>query len=134
MNRPVKFRAIFDGKIVEHVKWENCNWMYSEDQVHWYFERKHAHTDLAPFTDLTDARGREIYEGDIIQPMQSYKTTGGRENRGRLPKLGKSFCKAGNPHKVEWKELKNLSGWNVGNVSERYEVIGNIYENSDLLV
>lgn len=44
--KQIKFKALFGGKVVELIKWQDGNWMYSEDGKKWYFKKKYAHSQL----------------------------------------------------------------------------------------
>lgn len=72
---------------------------------------------LMQFTGLLDKNGKEIYEGDILKrPKLSY---------------GK---KMGNVYKVvKWVNSKRDNGFNIASSNEKYEVIGNIYSNPELI-
>jgi hypothetical protein len=72
--------------------------------------------ELMQFTGLLDKNGKEIYEGDIL----SGKSSTGREKRWQMKwsEYGRWEAYPDNEYNINWK------GW---------EVIGNIYENPELL-
>jgi uncharacterized phage protein (TIGR01671 family) len=73
---------------------------------------------LMQYTGLCDKNGKEIYEGDIV----------------RLYCKGTEHLEGA--HVVEWiseSEGGFSIGWGLFNNTFDYEVIGNIYENPDLL-
>lgn len=76
--------------------------------------------ELMQFTGLVDRNGCDIYEGDILSIEN---TTAKVVFWERPPAFGLAPL---NEH--EW-----CDDWNITDDSERMEVIGNIYENSDLL-
>ena len=65
---------------------------------------------LMQFTGLNDKNGKDIYEGDILQDDEKHVE----------------------PFAVEWNDMKEYTNWysSKGNV---FEIIGNIYENPELL-
>ncbi|PKX76817.1 hypothetical protein CUR47_11945 [Lactiplantibacillus plantarum] len=79
------------------------------------------------FTGLTDVNGKEIYEGDIVQPVLSYTNS----------KIGKPFeVKKGNYVYGKW-IAKNVSSKGFGvdgyYFSNEIKVIGNVHANPELL-
>ena len=71
--------------------------------------------DLMQFTGLKDKNSKEIYEGDIIRISEKY-----------FPEEVK-FQEITDP------ELGNVIGYGYEKIWELMEVIGNIYENPELL-
>ena len=79
------------------------------------------------FTGLTDTSGKDIYEGDIVQPVISYT----KRN------IGKPFeVKKGNYVYGKW-IAKDVSSKEFGvdgyYFSNEIKVIGNVHENAELL-
>lgn len=91
--------------------------------------------ELMQYTGLKDKNGKEIYEGDIVKLIPL--------NSERLKELGRKWYE----HlKVEWgaysdgEYVTNVETWMIGInplseelLDETVEVIGNIYENPELL-
>lgn len=92
---------------------------------------------LLPFTGLKDKSGIDIYEGDILLVTSEIYTNFGKTPTGRFSKeyyeviwkddgWGHKVLKS--EHTIEGTEIKGLK------VTTKYvEVIGNIYENPELL-
>ena len=90
------------------------------------FSMKFADVEIMQSTGLKDKNGVEIFEGDIVAGKfyfagVGYFDTGEREvivrNKQILWENGKFLC----------------SGFDLSEMNERIEVIGNIYENKELL-
>ena len=82
---------------------------------------------LEQFTGLKDVNGKEIYEGDIVQPVLSYTNS----------KIGKPFeVKKGNYVYVKW-IAKDVSSKGFGvdgyYFSNEIQTVGNVHENPELL-
>lgn len=67
--------------------------------------------ELMQYTGIKDKNNKEIYEGDIVKALID----------------GEYYNQ-----EVDWIEDMELIGWNL-KVDREYEVIGNIYENPELL-
>ncbi|MCG0691117.1 YopX family protein [Lactiplantibacillus plantarum] len=82
---------------------------------------------LEQFTGLKDVNGKEIYEGDIVQPVLSYTNS----------KIGKPFeVKKGNYVYGKW-IAKDVSSKGFGvdgyYFSNEIQTVGNVHENPELL-
>jgi uncharacterized phage protein (TIGR01671 family) len=79
---------------------------------------------LGQFTGLKDRNGKEIYEGDIIQPATM---NDGNVDHYRMTDTGAEPI----PSIVEWDQ--DYACFYVPLPSRDFEVIGNIYENPEML-
>lgn len=82
------------------------------------------------FTGLTDKNGKEIYAGDILRAYR--KTSGWRGRPERIEELifKVYFDESAASFKIHYPNM----GWDsYMGLDAPYEVIGNIYENPDLL-
>ena len=83
--------------------------------------------ELEQFTGLTDVNGKDIYEGDVAQPVSSYINL----------KRGKPFeVKKGNYVYGKWiaRDISNKKfGVDGGYFSDEMQLIGNVHENPELL-
>lgn len=122
MSREIKFRAwnkinkelesdpIIDGENGKMMAFSVLDAQfarhYRDDEV-----------EIMQYTGLKDKNGKEIYEGDIIK---GWKDSHWHDGKDRVLK------------EVEW--IDELGGFNIIQIEMREcEVIGNIYENPELL-
>jgi hypothetical protein len=110
MNREIKFRAwhILDKEIVYFEDWESIR------NLARYAEYNYV-DNITQYTELKDKNGKEIYEGDILSGYPH----------------GSSIVKWDNEYGC-WHSGFDLIGNEIKDMPER-EVIGNIYENPELL-
>jgi uncharacterized phage protein (TIGR01671 family) len=114
MTREIKFRA-WDGKkmlppfdLIDMYVHQNFG-MDSNDDF-----QKLQSLQLMQYTGLKDKNGKEIYEGDVV-----------------------GYGKEKAPHEVRWDDVHGMWMWRTFKFShtalDKLEVIGNIYENPELL-
>lgn len=116
-NRPIKFRA-WDTQGKTMVDWNTmCQTAFNRGDVQMLYQiMTEPRFIKLQFTSLLDKNGKEIYEGDVVRMVGS--------------KLA---------YKIRWNSYKfemiTEEGYNISGLElhKHVEVIGNIYENEDLL-
>lgn len=103
--REIKFRA-WDKTLKRIWNWEELINLPMGD-----FRR--VLMDFQQFTGLLDKNGKEIYEGDAVI---------------RYPE----DVVSANAKIVKWINKHSLNGWNIAQ-GKYWEIVGNIYENPELL-
>jgi len=126
MNRVIKFRAFQDGKMLTSPISTNYG-------LARFFGLLYEDAPIMQFTGLTDKNGKEIYEGDIYT----------HNNKNFILKFSNvlSFCSVeinknlGNFafDGVVMKYHNRRDFRNIVGIKMHIEVIGNIYENPELL-
>lgn len=122
-NRIIKFRA-YDGLNKKFTYWtmnDLCTWDTKD-------EKPHALDEWEQYTGLKDKQGKEIYEGDILH-WYMYKDNGYKDqliDENLEVRMSNGAWRAGRNEKTFWHEIANME--------KEIEIIGNIYENPDLLI
>ena len=123
MNREIKFRAWinYDGFHGEMIN--GCQ-AWGENHIDWNANDElsptHESTILMQYTGLKDKNGVEIYEGDIIPNKTHGNLIVEYDDNSAAFYL--------------WKDKQNLLGFPIHfSAKSELEVIGNIYENPELL-
>jgi len=123
--RTIKFRAWDSGCDVMFDLFND----YPKDSIKKCLLGKDEDITVMQFTGLEDKNGKEIYEGDIVNAVYHYTDGGDRH---------KVETKA----KIIWDEIGFdvsplddmwISDWNLIDDVYKFEIIGNIYENKELL-
>ena len=144
--REIKYRAYIKkdynkelvGKMLDvssiHLKRKKIIIGYSLSNTH-YGNRSYLYDDieLMQYTGLHDKNGKEIYEGDIVKiNAHSYDFGFEKDRIGEIRFIEGcfGFYKQLSEKEYFFNELSTESGYGE---LEYYEVIGNIYENSELL-
>jgi uncharacterized phage protein (TIGR01671 family) len=130
MNREIKFRAwnkeknimVYNNEDDTYGYWDGCRnsnvGMVNEILNSKYYEEY----EFMQFTGLHDKNGKEIYEGDIVQGLFA--------DQEELEIKGRVIYSDGQASYIVI--ASNNDEWELGYL-DNLEVIGNIYEDSELL-
>ena len=148
MSREIKFRAWHkkykEMYEVTRIDWEaEFVWVkyYDDDREEWFSREEHfADLELMQYTGLKDKNGVEIYEGDIVKWMDErdvYSIEFGEFGVPNFEEEGYQDLAVGYYLKPQH-DLKEVEPFNMTiplhkKYASRMEVIGNIYENPELL-
>ncbi len=113
--RTIKFRLWRDGEM------QNLREMHTDEDAKFCFQKAECDGILMQFTGLMDKNGKEIYEGDIIVNGLSGTWIIKPLERGAMSLFGVS--------PMRYKD----SNYDISALNENVEVIGNIYQNPELL-
>jgi uncharacterized phage protein (TIGR01671 family) len=129
MSREIKFRAWIKTGIetYDYVKPMTIQQMIHSKKSTFSLEQLNNLVDFEQFTGLKDVNGKDIYEGDILQPVISYT----KRNTGKPFEV-----KKGNYVYGKW-IAKDVSSKGFGvdryYFSNEMQLIGNVHENPELL-
>lgn len=124
MNREIKFR----GKSLNTGLWSYGDLRQDNIRRKAYVEYEVDPNTIGQFTGLTDCKGKEIYEGDILSFTVFDAFGGDRQYRGTVRYCGSRF--------MIWLSLDGEVCLDLDWVIEQddeLEIIGNIYDNPELI-
>jgi uncharacterized phage protein (TIGR01671 family) len=125
MNREIKFRAFDDGKMLSMPISSNYG-------ISRFFGILREDAIIMQYTGLKDINNVEIYEGDICQITLRRKYGHQFDNKKAIVgsvQFSKIFVKDNSLYEYE---AFNIDGHSIS-YYEELEVIGNIYQNANLL-
>lgn len=136
MNREIKFRA-WDEELEEMLYTESEEWF--DDGVYFRFNKHEDELrhDLMQYTGLKDKNGKEIYEGDILRCkcLKKCKLDSCAEKviqyKNSLIEWWESGCNLG--YRLRDSKGKTMMIKPTHLNTMEVEVIGNIYENPEIL-
>ena len=139
MKREIKFRAWHKGQkemfTALYLTFSGRIGIWNNEETEIDFTSEYPYLELMQYTGLKDKNGKEIYEGDILNTKTTFENN--MSDRRFQPDTERlvSFENGGFIDKYTgrelWDKIRNLtytpSRWTD------YEIIGNIYENPELI-
>lgn len=89
---------------------------------------------VGEYTNLTDKNGKKIFEGDILKPdydNSSYYRVAW--DSGKLHLNIEEYCFNDSEGKALWSWCENIVDYQINGCVDNCEIIGNIYDNPELL-
>jgi uncharacterized phage protein (TIGR01671 family) len=128
--REINFRA-FD-KIMPHMIYD-----LNDGDSNWDNYYKNPRYEFMQFTGIKDKNGKEVYEGDIIEitykGLKCYSKIIWKESTIRYDDEKNKYQLNGYIDKGGWDQELIKGKTSLALFENNYEVIGNIYENSNLI-
>lgn len=134
--REIKFRAydneinkMFYVDIYEYMSWNEM----AQDEAITYEARENG---LMQYTGLKDKNGKEIYEGDVLKSIENEEAWRVDEivplhRHDHVTNIGYFSGKKYHLRENPAGQYNNLDDWM--SLPEMYEIVGNIYQNPELL-
>lgn len=146
-NRQAKEMMYSDGDF--HISYEECWLHFAQDIKNPRDKNIHGGYDIQQFTGLLDKNGKEIYEGDIVRCHRLCDAEKHRKNIGfdpqKFPWPENHWYDCIEIGEIQWSDISMGFVENYDRIryddiwplscgtEHRYEVVGNIFENPELL-
>ena len=139
--RDIKFRA-WDGKKMHFpIEWGNSGVMYPNEYIHDNYPNEgdfpllynigRGGVEMLQWTGLIDKNGVEIYEGDIV--IADCRNHNENQLHYIIEYDNINTCFFGSTDKLKNNKYKIGLNEPMADIRQNIEVIGNIYENPELL-
>lgn len=112
---------VYSGKNTKHFSWTADVYFEDGNKSHFFDQEDGI---LMQYTGLKDKNGKEIYEGDVVKVMCDDDEESAVTQEVKWSKWGGYFCD---------EEMAGDYLPALGNPELTIEVIGNIYENPELI-